>query len=81
MAGFVAGFTLSRFVSMRIVVLVGVVIALAWGIGVGWNDRSLVTALGGVGLAGANYAIGALVGRLGRNSTMRSDEVRRQRGM
>jgi len=80
-AGFAAGYSLSRFVSVRVVGLVGVAVAVAWGIGVGWNDQSMVTGLGGFILAAGNYTIGAFVGHLGgRTRTARSDEVKRQRG-
>ncbi len=65
--GFAIGFFLRRYVSVRVAVLVGLVLAAAWGIGVGVSDASMTTAIGGFGLAGLNLVVGEFVGRLVRS--------------
>jgi hypothetical protein len=66
--GLVTGFVARLKVSL----LVGVALALAWGLAVGLADESWVTAFGGMGVGAANLATGLAFGRLLRWSVTRT---------
>lgn len=60
--GLIAGTFARGRVSLRIIVIVGVVVSLAFGVVVGVNDGSVSTFGAGSGLALLNFAAGALIG-------------------